>query len=112
MEGAYQVAQASSSTSTGQDYAVWVLSDLITFKVSGEQTQGAYTIVEIVNLPQTGHPPHLHHQHDEGYYVLEGEYEFVNMSQHQTIKAKVGKFIFLPRGTLHSFTNLGSSKGR
>jgi uncharacterized cupin superfamily protein len=52
-----------------------LLGELLTIKVAGEDTDGAYTIVQNVSPPSGGPPLHLHHREDEAFYVLEGEYE-------------------------------------
>jgi mannose-6-phosphate isomerase-like protein (cupin superfamily) len=58
----------------------------------------------------TGPPQHIHHSHDETFFVVDGTYEF-------TIGAGVvsmtrGAFLFLPRGTPHTFRNSGDDRGR
>ena len=42
-------------------------------KVSGEQSEGAYTLIEMAHPPDAGPPLHVHLQASEAYYVLEGE---------------------------------------
>ena len=52
-----------------------VLGELITIKAAGQDTGGAYTVIQEASPPQGGPPLHLHHWEDEAFYVLEGEYE-------------------------------------
>jgi len=51
--------------------------------------------------PGFGPPPHVHHREDEGFYVLEGEFDVT--CGDQTWKATPGSFVMLPRGIPHSF---------
>jgi len=50
--------------------SLWVLGDLYTFKVVGEETGGAIAVLEVQVQPQNGPPPHIHHREDETFYVL------------------------------------------
>ena len=43
-------------------------------KVSGEQSEGAYTLIEMTHPPDAGPALHLHPRAAEAYDVLEGEY--------------------------------------
>jgi mannose-6-phosphate isomerase-like protein (cupin superfamily) len=57
------------------------------------------------NLPPSwaGPPPHKHHAYDEAFYVIEGSVTFVFDAGPQTYPAR--SFIFVPRGTTHTFGN-------
>ena len=50
---------------------MWWLGVLAFVKATGEQTGGQYALVEI--LAPEGYPGvlHVHHQEDEGFYILE-----------------------------------------
>ncbi len=54
----------------GGGKALWVAGDLITFKVVGEDTGGAFILAEDVTPPGGGPPPHVHHREDETFCVL------------------------------------------
>jgi quercetin dioxygenase-like cupin family protein len=71
-------------------------------KATREQTGGQYTLVEI--LAPEGYPGllHVHHQEDEGFYILEGELTLYVGDQ--TIKAHPGSFVFGPKDVPHAFT--------
>jgi mannose-6-phosphate isomerase-like protein (cupin superfamily) len=56
-----------------------------------------------------GPPQHVHHRHDETFYVVDGIYEFT--VGHERELLTVGGFIFLPRGTPHTFRNAGDDLG-
>ena len=86
----------------GEGEAWWWFGLLATIKATGEQTGGRYSLVEI--LAPDGYEAilHVHHQEDEGFYVLEGELTF--HVGDQTIKAYPGSFLFGPRDVPHAFT--------
>ena len=44
--------------------------------LAGEDTGGAYALVEIVNPPGQGIPPHVHTNEEETFHVLEGSVTF------------------------------------
>jgi hypothetical protein len=60
--------------------------------------------------PGGGPPLHRHSREDEGFFVLEGEYEF--RVGEQTFRAAPGTFVFGPRGITHTFKCLGPSPGK
>ncbi len=82
----------------------------LTFKVRGEQTDGALTVFENVIAPGDGPPLHVHANEDEAWYVLEGELRF--RLEAETATAPAGSFIFVPRGTRHCFQNIGEQPAR
>ncbi len=55
---------------------------LLTCKVSGAQTGGAYSLFEVAVVPGGGEGPHVQHREDECFYVLEGRFEFVIEGSH------------------------------
>ena len=90
--------------------SIWMLGHLMTFKATGAQTGGAFSLVEQVGAPGTGAPPHIHHDEDEFFYILEGEATF--MLGDKTIEGREGSFVFLPRGIVHTFQNAGTKPCR
>ncbi len=89
---------------------LWVVDELMTFKAVGENTGGAYTLTDSLVPPQGGPPPHIQHREDEAFWVLQGELEF--LIDGGTIRASAGSFIHVPKGTLHTFKNVGSTPAR
>ena len=76
------------------------LDTLVRVHVSGEDTDGRYGAVEY--LGPAGHqpPPHVHHDDDEGFYVIEGEITvFVGEDE---IVLGPGEFRNAPRGVPHT----------
>jgi quercetin dioxygenase-like cupin family protein len=87
-----------------------VVADLVTFKAIAAQTGSAYSLFETITIPGMGTPPHLQHYEDEAFFILEGNYTFL-MGEEQ-IKAQPGTYIFVPRETVHAYTNTGTNPGR
>jgi uncharacterized cupin superfamily protein len=63
-----------------------------------------------MTAPGGGPPPHIHQFEDECFYVLEGALTF--QAGGQTVYAKPGDFIHVPRGTVHSVKNEGKEPAR
>ena len=82
----------------------------LTFKVRGEQTNGALTALENVIPPGQGPPLHTHANEDESWYVIEGELRFKLGGELQ--HAPAGSFVFVPRGTPHCFENVADAPAR
>lgn len=82
----------------------------LTFKVRGEQTNGALTVIENVIAPGDGPPLHVHAFEDEAWLVLEGVLRFRLGEDRRD--APAGSFVFVPRGTAHCFQNAGDGPAR
>jgi quercetin dioxygenase-like cupin family protein len=96
---------------TGQGTrSLWVMGELLTYKIPSRWTGGAYSLFEVATQPGAGPPPHVNHREDESFYVLEGEYEF--LIEGITIRARAGSLIYVPKGTLHAHNGVGEGKGR
>jgi quercetin dioxygenase-like cupin family protein len=82
--------------------------DLI-FKVTGEDTGGAfdYFIVEVA--PEGGPPLHVHHKQEETIHVLKGRYKI--QIGDETFHCGEGDFAYLPSGVPHTFLNLTDEPG-
>jgi quercetin dioxygenase-like cupin family protein len=91
-------------SATGKAY--WGPGDMYTFLVTGDQTGGAYFVMEGLVPPGGGPPPHIHGNEDETLYIVDGECE-VHVGD-ETFAASAGDFVNLPRGTPHHFANTGS----
>lgn len=90
--------------------AFWGPGDHYTFLVTGEETGGAYFVMEALVPPGGGPPPHIHRREDETFYLLEGEIEF--LLGERLVMAGPGDFVNVPRGTVHRFLNVGTATAR
>ncbi|WP_185731370.1 cupin domain-containing protein [Larkinella rosea] len=74
---------------------------LMNFRVTTEQTNGTFSLIE-AELRRGFEPPkHIHEREDELFYIQEGNMRFT--LGEQTIDAKPGDTIFLPRMIPHAF---------
>jgi len=99
---AEDAASRTFAQEPGEGEAWWWVGLLATIKATKEQTGGRYTLVEILAPDGYGSVLHVHHQEDEGFYILEGEMTFYVGDQ--TIKARPGSFLFGPKDVPHAFT--------
>lgn len=83
---------------------------LVTLAVGSERTGGAYSLFEIGVLPGDGSYPHVQHREDECLRVLEGRFEFSNNGQ--VFEAGPGDLIYISKGNLHAYRNVGTEIGR
>ena len=80
-------------------------------KVRDEDTGGAYSIHDNIIPPGSPEPrSHLHRDHEEAFYVLEGELH-VRVGP-RTITAPAGSFVVVPRGVVHQPSNPSSEPTR
>jgi quercetin dioxygenase-like cupin family protein len=84
--------------------------DRVTFLATGAESHGNCFIAEGILAPGGGPPPHVHHSEDESFYLLEGSATF--QAGGQTIHARPGDFIHIPRGVVHSIKNEGTVPAR
>lgn len=89
---------------------IWIVGDTLWLKATSAETGGAYTVIENISLPGSGPPPHLHENHDESIYVVDGEFEILLGAK--KLRAAPGAFAFVPRGTVHCFRCIGDHPGK
>src|SRR5262245_46285528 len=71
-----------------------------------EQTGGSLGMFRQTIAPNSGPPTHVHQAEDEFFYVLSGEFK-VKVGE-RVVSAPVRSVMFVPRGTPHTFQNVGS----
>ena len=89
---------------------VWLGGLGVNFKLYGDDTKGAFSIVEHPIEPGVLVPPHMHTHEDEFSYVLEGEVGA--RVGDQEVLATPGSYIIKPRGVPHTFWNAGAKPAR
>lgn len=85
-------------------------AQLLTRKVGGARTGGAFSLFEVAVRPGGGQAPHIQHEEDECFYVLEGEFAF--LVERSRTEAVPGSLLYVPKGTLHAFENVGGATGK
>ncbi len=80
-------------------------------KLRDDDTDGAYSIHDNVIPPGSPGPrPHLHRNHEETFYILEGELRV--RVDGRAITAPAGSFVVVPRGVVHQPSNPGAEPSR
>ncbi len=93
----------------GEGRALWVPGHQVTCKAAGEETGGAYSLLEVI-MTGEGPPQHIHKAEDEAFYVLEGEVDVKRGEE--TLHAPTGAFVLVPRGTTHTLWSTGSTPAK
>ncbi len=93
-----------------EEQALWFLGALTQVKATGEQTSGAYGLVEQVLPVGFASPWHLHHNEDETFYVIEGRMTI--LCGEARIAARPGTWAFGPRNIPHGFRVEGNAPAR
>ena len=106
-----KVEQGVTRIRPGDGRSLRVLGEVVTYKITSERTGGAYSLFEVVSEPGGGPPPHVQHREDEAFYVLEGEYEFLD-DDGRTMKVGKRSLVYVPKGNLHTYKNVGRPPAR
>lgn len=87
-----------------------VMGDPMRFIMTAAHSNSAYALSEQTVRPDNGAPPHIHHNEEEAFYILEGTFS-VTINDEAT-RLNAGDFMHVPRGAVRSFTNVGRTDGR
>jgi quercetin dioxygenase-like cupin family protein len=86
------------------------LSETTVVKTGLEHGQGGLTLLEYRLPTGRGSPPHIHHNAEEAWYILEGELTFFSGAWTAVVGA--GAFVLVPRNTVHHYTATSASPAR
>jgi quercetin dioxygenase-like cupin family protein len=84
-----------------QGESLWYDGGLLTFKATGEQTDGALLLFEVHMPGGKATPLHVHPTADETFRVLDGEIR-VHIDGIER-EARAGSVVVVPRGASHAF---------
>jgi mannose-6-phosphate isomerase-like protein (cupin superfamily) len=88
---------------------IWGLIPLAR-KLSGADTDGALYVFEHRDMTIKGGPPrHVHHEQDEWFYVVQGEFAFE--VGEQTFRLGPGDSAFAPRKIPHAWAHVSDTPG-
>lgn len=94
---------------------MFVLGDVVTFKITAADLDNAYFITEIISVPGGG-PAFLHtHVPQETFWIIEGDYEVYGQDEDGSkyaIPAPVGAMVHVPGNVPHGFRNVGDTNGK
>jgi quercetin dioxygenase-like cupin family protein len=88
---------------------IGLVGDTYTILLTGEQTGGRYTLIDMHVPPGGGPPPHRH-DFEEAFHVLDGEIEATFRGETSVVGA--GETINIPANAPHSFTNASQQPAR
>jgi quercetin dioxygenase-like cupin family protein len=88
---------------------IGLVGDTYTILVSGEDTAGKYTLIDMHVPPGGGPPPHRH-DFEEMFTVLDGEVQVTFRGQ--ILIARAGETVNVPANAPHAFTNSGETPSR
>jgi quercetin dioxygenase-like cupin family protein len=85
----------------GEGEAFWFNGGLGVFKATGDQTDGGFTVIELLMPKGFASPLHIHRAEDEFFVVLSGEVRL----QHgdAVVEAVAGSLVYSPRDIAHAF---------
>ncbi len=88
---------------------VFVAGGLYTILLTGEQTGGRYTLIDM-RVPAGGGPPPHRHDFEEMFSLTEGELEFTFRGETTVLRA--GDTVNIPANAPHSFRNASDRPAR
>jgi mannose-6-phosphate isomerase-like protein (cupin superfamily) len=93
----------------GRAYEVGGMRGVI--KADGDESAHALCFSEWELVPGADGPPlHMHREHQEAFYVVEGTVTFTVAEEE--VEAPVGSFLMIPAGTMHTFANRAERPAR
>ena len=84
-------------------------ADITEILARREQTGGALGLFRQIIAPKSGPPTHLHRANDEFFYIVSGEFKF--KLGDRVVRTPARSIVFVPRGTAHTFENVGTEAG-
>lgn len=82
--------------------ARWWLGSLAVIRVTTADTGGQLSIIEVTEPSNAEQPWHVHHNEDEGFWILEGSASFEVGDT--VVEAHAGDYLFGPRDIPHRYT--------
>ncbi|WP_431281601.1 cupin domain-containing protein [Humitalea sp. 24SJ18S-53] len=92
-----------------QDACRHLFGNILRFRAT-PSTGAHFLVSECTTMPGAGTPPKRHPGDDEGFYILEGHYEFI--VEGKTIEAGPGDWVGIPNGAQHQFRNATTEVAR
>ena len=98
--------RSATNTAGSVNQAEWLQTrpgERCLIRVAAGETNGAYSVVEILSEPGDSTTMHVHQNEDEHFLVLEGSARIVRGGE--TFDAPAGATVALPRGIPHAWGN-------
>jgi quercetin dioxygenase-like cupin family protein len=103
-------SSSRNQTPTGESNGEWLQTrpgERCLIRVSAADTNGAYSVVEIVAEPGDSTPIHVHQNEDEHFLILEGAARIAYGDK--TFDAAAGEISSLSKGVPHAWGNASAS---
>ena len=84
-------------------------ADVTEIVATRDQTGGSIGLFRQTIAPKSGPPTHVHQTEDEFFYVVKGEFKL--KLGDRIVSAPAHSVMFVPRGTAHTFQNVGTEAG-
>jgi quercetin dioxygenase-like cupin family protein len=94
----------------GQGRDLHAFGEVLSVVLDGEQTRGSLTVMSAMTPPGVGPPPHLHHNEDELFLVVEGTINYFSNGEWAVVRP--GGAVYLPRESVHTYRNDGDTPSR
>lgn len=101
--------KAGYALQTGEGMVIYFRGTKMTVKVSGEASEGTYSLIEMLHPPDVGPALHRHPTGAEAFYVLDGEYTI--RCGEDVYATNAGDVVFIPKGTPHNYHS-GANGGK
>ncbi len=88
---------------TGEGELLQFFGEQVRVKITGEQTGGAYALMDFVTPPGAGAPPHSHDCEDEVFMIQSGGLRILADGEWHEVGP--GDVVFAPKGQVHAFQN-------
>src|SRR5512135_1414516 len=84
-------------------------ADVTELLATRDQTGGSLGLFRQTIAPRSGPPVHVHRTEDEFFYVVSGDFKVKLGDRIMRVPAR--SVMFIPRGTAHTFENVGAEPG-
>jgi mannose-6-phosphate isomerase-like protein (cupin superfamily) len=110
MSAPNQVATSTEVRTETGDWLQWMPGEWLSIRLSSADTDGRYTVVEVLAEPRSGPPLHIHVNEDEHFIVLDGTIRFV--CGDRTFDGSAGTVVTVPKGVTHAWANVSDADAR
>lgn len=79
----------------------WYIGHLMSILIASKDSGGSFSLIHGYEIQGLEPPPHTHTKEDESFYIMSGEISYT--VGNESLNAKKGNWVFLPRNIQHSF---------
>jgi mannose-6-phosphate isomerase-like protein (cupin superfamily) len=106
MKPANSANEPSNAPPSEEGWSEVTRGERFTIRTTSAETNGAFTMLEIVAEPRNGVPMHVHENEEEHFIVLEGTAHMANGDRRVDVVA--GSSITVGKGVPHAWCNLSN----